>query len=128
MVIEPVPVVRLQGRAGQLRCVLAEGPPGVPVGQPAPPRAEASAVGAPVGSAALGGHAGDAEAVALRWLWEGTVDGPGLAALLQAVMVHGAVPCDVDGRPHRARAIACWYDAGHGTTVVELKGRPEPMA
>lgn len=85
-------------------------------------------MGAPVGGATLDPTQGDAEGVSLRWLWEGTVDGPGLAALLRAVMVHGAVPCDVDGTPHRARAIACWYDAGHGTAVVELEGRPEPMA
>ena len=71
---------------------------------------------------------GGAEAPQPRWLWEGAVDGPGLAALLRSMMVHGRVPCDVDGRPHRARALACWYDAGRGTLVVELADGPEPVA
>jgi hypothetical protein len=63
-----------------------------------------------------------------RWVWEGAVDGPGLVAILRSVMVHGVVPTDVDGRPHRARALGCWYDAAHGTALVELAGPPEPLA
>ena len=101
MVIEHAPMVRLQGLPGMLRRV--------------------------VGSEASGGGDGTEDPVS-RWLWEGASDGPGLAALLRSMMVHGRVPCDVDGRPHRARAIGCWYDAGRGTVVVEFAERPEPVA
>jgi hypothetical protein len=100
MVIEHAPMVRLQGLPGMLRRV--------------------------VGSEASGGDG--TEGPVSRWLWEGASDGPGLVALLRSMMVHGRVPCDVDGRPHRARAIGCWYDAGRGTVVVEFAERPEPVA
>jgi hypothetical protein len=101
MVSERAPVVRLQGLPGMLRRVVSR--EGV-------------------------GDAGGGDAPTPRWLWEGAVDGPGLAALLRSMMVHGRVPCDVDGRPHRAQAVGCWYDAGRGTVVVELAGGPEPVA
>ena len=100
MVNERAPVVRLQGLPGMLRRVVGR----------------------------EGGGDVDGDAPAPRWLWEGAVDGPGLAALLRSMMVHGRVPCDVDGRPHRAQAVGCWYDAGRGTLVVELAAGPEPVA
>jgi hypothetical protein len=100
MVSERAPVVRLQGLPCVLRRVVSREP------------------------AAAGG----VDAPEPRWLWEGAVDGPGLAALLRSMMVHGRVPCDVDGLPHRAQAVGCWYDAGRGTVVVELAGGPEPVA
>jgi hypothetical protein len=100
MVSERAPMVRLQGLPGMLRRVVSR----------------------------EGSGDGRADAPEPRWLWEGAVDGPMLAALLRSMMVHGRVPCDVDGRPHRARAVGCWYDAGRGTVVVELADEPEPVA
>ena len=104
MVIDHESTVRLHGHPGLLRCAAAgafpgSGAPAVPIGvDPGP-----------------------------RWVWEGAVDGPGLVAILRAVMVHGIVPCDVSGQPHRARAIGGWYDAAHGTALIELAGPPEPL-
>ena len=63
-----------------------------------------------------------------RWVWEGAMDGPGLAALLRSAMVLGVVPCEVAAQPYRARVVHVWYDAGQGTVVAELAGRPEPVA
>jgi hypothetical protein len=103
--------VRLHGRPGLLRLV-APGDSGGVVDAPV-----LGAV-APMAAGVDGG----------RWIWEGAVDGPGLVAMLRSALVHGIVPCEVDGRPHRARAIGCWYDAGGGTALVELAGRPEPLA
>ncbi len=61
-------------------------------------------------------------------VWEGEMDGLALATLLALSMRHAMVPCEIEGRPHRARAQGCWFDAGRGLLVVELVGRPEPMA
>lgn len=108
MLLDAASPVRLHGRPGLLRFVAPVGHPHVP----------ALRDGAPVVAAGEGG----------RWLWEGAVDGPGLVAMLRSTLVHGIVPCEVDGRPHRVRAIGCWYDAGGGTALVELAGRPEPLA
>jgi len=103
----------------------ADGGPGgpVPPGEGHPSVGRASFDGHPAPPVAAVGR-DDGE----RWLWEGAVDGPGLAAILRAAMLHGMVPCDVGGRPHRARAVGCWYDAAGGTAVVELAGPPEPLA
>lgn len=61
-------------------------------------------------------------------VWEGQVDGPGLATLLALSLRHAMVPCEIEGRPYRVRAKGCWFDAGHGSVVVELAGVPEPLA
>lgn len=105
MAIDHASTVRLHGHPGLLR---------------------AAAPGAVPGSGAQAGTIGDGACP--RWLWEGAVDGPGLVAILRAVMVHGIVPCDVGGRPHRARARGGWYDAARGTALIELAGPPEPLA
>jgi hypothetical protein len=111
MLLDAASPVRLHGRPGLLRLVT--------------PGHSGDATEAPV----LGAAPPIAEMVdGGRWIWEGAVDGPGLVAMLRSAMVHGIVPCEVDGRPHRARAIGCWYDAGGGTALVELAGRPEPLA
>jgi len=114
MVIGPLPTVRLHGRPGQLRRVTGEPVPPVP-----------GSVAAAAGGAGNGPTGVDLEP---RWIWEGALDGPGLATLMRTALVHGMVPCELDGRPHRARATGCWYDAGHGTVIVELAGMPEPIA
>jgi hypothetical protein len=111
MPLDAASPVRLHGRPGLLRLVSA-GDAGDPVDRPG------------LAAVAPGAEGVDAG----RWIWEGAVDGPGLVAILRSAMVHGIVPCEVDGRPHRARAIGCWYDAGGGTALVELAGRPEPLA
>jgi hypothetical protein len=111
MLLDAASPVRLHGRPGLLRLVTS-GHSGGSSDDPGPEAAP------PIAAGADGG----------RWIWEGAVDGPGLVAMLRSAMVHGIVPCEVDGRPHRARAIGCWYDAGGGTALVELAGRPEPLA
>jgi hypothetical protein len=111
MLLDAASPVRLHGRPGLLRLVSA----GDTVGP-----VDGHGLGAAVPCAA-GVEGG-------RWIWEGAVDGPGLVAILRSAMVHGIVPCEMDGRPHRARAIGCWYDAGGGSALVELAGRPEPLA
>ncbi|MDA1148344.1 MAG: hypothetical protein O3A76_17235 [Chloroflexi bacterium] len=110
MVIDAVPTVRLHGHPGQLRFVRS-GVRVAPTGA-----ADADTTIAPPG-----------DADAPQWIWEGDVDGPGLVAMVRAALQHGIVPCEVDGHPHRARATGCWYDAGRGTVVIELAGRPEPL-
>lgn len=100
--------VRLLGRPGTLRHVLAHDPGEAP--------------------SLRDGDAAGPGAIAARWWWEGVVDGPGLAAVLRAAAHGGGVPCEVDGRPHRMSVLACWYDAGRGYAVVELRGGPEPLA
>lgn len=62
------------------------------------------------------------------WVWEGAVDGPGLARVLRHALEQGALPCDVDGVPHRVHAGSCWYDAATGVLVVELREPPRPVA
>jgi hypothetical protein len=105
MAIDPASTVRLHGHPGVLRAAAPGSAPG-----------------------AGGRAAADPEGARPRWLWEGAVDGPGLVAILRAVMVHGIVPCDVGGQPHRARALGGWYDAAHGTALIELAGPPEALA
>jgi hypothetical protein len=60
--------------------------------------------------------------------WEGAVDGPGLARILRTVLSGGALPCDVDGTPFRLEVGSCWYDAAHGTLLVEVRGRLQRVA
>ncbi|MDF1523624.1 MAG: hypothetical protein P1P87_12525 [Trueperaceae bacterium] len=60
-------------------------------------------------------------AAPLACVWEGAVDGPTVARVIAAAIHLGALPCDVDGVPHRATPGACWYDAGTGVLVVELR-------
>jgi hypothetical protein len=108
MLLDAASPVRLHGRPGLLRYVTPRDAVG-------PDALDA------VPSATAAGEGG-------RWIWEGAVDGPGLVAMLRSTLTHGIVPCEVEGRPHRARAIGCWYDAGGGTALVELAGRPEPLA
>jgi len=117
MDLDLLATVSLHGRPGHLRLVA---PASLGVPEAAARAAASDGLDLDVATACGAGE--------VRWLWEGAVDGPGLAAMLRAAMVHEVVPCDIGGRPHRARAIACWYDAGHGTAVVELGGRPEPLA
>ncbi len=113
MVHDPPATVRLHGHPGLLRRVA----PGAALGEGPVPHGDRTPVEPPHDRSDVD-----------RWLWEGAVDGPGIAAILRAAMVHGIVPCDVGGLPHRARAVACWYDAAAGTAVVELFARPEPLA
>jgi hypothetical protein len=105
MAIDHASTVRLHGHPGLLRAADPAVLPGSGGGTGASP-----GVGGP------------------RWLWEGAVDGPGLVAILRAVLVHGIVPCDVGGQPHRARALGGWYDAAHGTALIEMAGPPETLA
>jgi hypothetical protein len=63
-----------------------------------------------------------------QWLWEGHLDGPGLAALIRHLMRTGSFPCDLRGVPYRGSASSCWYDAGGGAVVLELAGPPERLA
>lgn len=41
--------------------------------------------------------------------------------MIAAALQIGALPYDVDGVPHRATPGACWYDAGTGVLIVELR-------
>ncbi len=56
-------------------------------------------------------------------VWEGAVDGPGLARILRTVLSFGSLPCDVDGTPYRLEAGSCWYDAAHGALLIEVRGQ-----
>lgn len=116
----PHVVVRLHGQPGHLRTLIDTAPA-------TPPSFGAGSRDLPTGSEAppIGG-ASAMEASTL--VWEGAMDGLALASLLASSMRHAMVPCEIEGRPYRARAQGCWFDAGRGVLVVELVGRPEPMA
>ncbi len=124
MVIDSLPTVRLHGHVGQLRLLA---PSTLDAASGPPSRTDTITDGLvaadPLERTPTGSDDHDH-----RWVWEGSVDGPGIASLVRSVLVHGVVPCELDGRPHRARALGCWYDAGHGTVIVELAGRPHPLA
>ncbi len=61
-------------------------------------------------------------------VWEGAVDGPGLARILRTALTTGALPCDVDGTPFRLDAGSCWYDAARGMLLIEVRGRLQGVA
>jgi hypothetical protein len=86
-------------------------------------------------SLTIAGHEGQLRRVVAQadvgepqWLWEGSLDGPGVAALIRSLMQTGSFPCDWRGAPHRAVASCAWYDAGRGAVVLELRGPPERLA
>jgi hypothetical protein len=74
------------------------------------------------------GEAGGGSALAGGLVWEGALDGPGLALLLRSVLQQGSIACEVGGIPHRLKPNAVWYDAGSGTVLCEVAAPPLPLA